>query len=152
MTKSPVSSARTSTVTVTVLTTPAGVVTVAISVPTPACMEGVKMAVDSPSSGAMEPSDAELSAHSTRLPRREGARSALRNMGLPTVDTIDEADSSIPVSSETAWTRTGTEATSVGSARRFTLIVASPSPMAVTKPLSSTARIEVSDDVHVSSE
>ena len=58
----------------------------------------------------MEPSDAELSAHSTRLPRREGARSALRNMGLPTVDTIDEADSSIPASSETAWTRTGTEA------------------------------------------
>ena len=100
----------------------------------------------------MEPSDAELSAHSTRLPRREGARSALRNMGLPTVDTIDEADSSIPVSSETAWTRTGTEATSVGSARRFTLIVASPSPMAVTKPLPSTVRIEVSDDVHVSSE
>ncbi len=53
------------------------------------------MVVDSPSSGAMKPSDGAARPLDAAAPQREPG-SALRNMGLPTVGTIDEADSLIP--------------------------------------------------------
>ena len=78
VTKSPRGSGWTVTGTVTVLVTPAALVTVAVREPVPACSKDLNSAAETSSRELTRPSEAGVTFHAIVEPWREGERRALR--------------------------------------------------------------------------
>ena len=152
MTKSPETSASTSISIEAVTATPLSFVTVALSVPLPQRAEADRLALGVPSFGVRVASVEGVSDHVTALVSRLGERSALTTTTPPGTSVSEGADSSIPVSSGTARTWTGETPNTELLARSVTVIFASPTPTAVTRPLPSTVNTEVSEDSQMTSE
>ena len=151
VTKSPRGSGWTLTGTVTVLAVPAALVTVAVSVPVPACCEAQNSAADASSRALILPSEEGVTFHVTVLPWSEGERRALRKTAWLTTAETSEVDSSMPASSETSRTWTVEVEVSDASFLSVTVIVASPRPTALTRPFWSTVRTESFEDAHSTS-
>ena len=152
MTKSPETSASTSISIEAVTATPLSFVTVALSVPLPQRAEADRLALGVPSFGVRVASVEGVSDHVTALVSRLGERSALTTTPPPGSNVSEGEDSSIPVSSGTARTWTGETPNTELLARSVTVIFASPTPTAVTRPLPSTVNTEVSEDSQMTSE
>ena len=152
MTKSPETSASTSTSIEAVTATPLSFVTVALSVPLPERAEADRLALEVPSFGVRVAGVEGVSDHVTARARRLGARSALTTTTPPGINDSEGEDSSIPVSSGTARTWTGETPNTELLARSVTVIIASPTPTAVTRPSPSTVNTEVSEDSQMTSE